>query len=192
MLHLAVKTPSDWARRAVQAMEVVLLDHCHLEKKAASTALTLIFRYPEYPQLAQPLSELAREELEHFELVLKLMEERDIPYTRLKPSPYPGKLMKIVRADEPEKLLDTLLVCAFIEARSCERMGLLSEQLEDLQLKNLYCGLLASEARHHSLYLDMARDLFGRERTDHRLDEVAKHEATVISEMPSEPRLHNR
>ncbi|MBX2810898.1 MAG: tRNA-(ms[2]io[6]A)-hydroxylase [Myxococcales bacterium] len=191
MLHLALHTPLDWPERAVQSMDVILLDHCHLEKKAASTALNLIFRYPEYPQLAKPLSELAREELTHFELMLEHLAERSISYQRLKPSPYPGKLMKCVRLAEPERLLDTLMVCAFIEARSCERMGLLGDVLDDVRLRELYRDLLVSEARHHSLYLDLARLLFGRTKMEARMEEVALYEAEVMREMPKEPRLHN-
>ena len=190
MLHLASTTDPDWALRASQAIRIILLDHCHLEKKAASTALNLIFRYPEYPTLARPLSELAREELLHFELVLGQLEHRGIPYERLRPAPYPGKLMKIVRSDEPERLLDTLLVCAFIEARSCERMRLLADALEEPELAQLYRGLLASEARHHMMYVDLARELFS-ETVDARLKQVAEHEAQVLAEAPKEPRLHN-
>ncbi|MEO1232408.1 MAG: tRNA-(ms[2]io[6]A)-hydroxylase [Myxococcota bacterium] len=184
------ETPADWARRAAESIDVVLLDHCHLEKKAASTALTLIFRYPEHAPLARPLSELAREELEHFELVLSHLEARGVPYARLRPAPYAGKLMTIVRAQEPERLLDTLLVCAFIEARSCERMKCLAEVL-DGELGQMYQDLLASEARHHALYVELARDLFGRSTVDARLPEVAAHEAQVMASAPREPRLHN-
>lgn len=192
MLRLASDTSPDWAERAAAAVDLILLDHCHLEKKAASTALTLVFRYPEYPKLARPLSELAREELTHFELVLEHLERRGVPYERLRPAPYAGKLMGIVRPHEPHRLLDTLLCCAFIEARSCERMQLFAEVLEDRSLQELYRGLLASEARHHALYLELAREAFGREAADARWPEVAKHEAQVIAEAPFEPRLHNR
>lgn len=192
MLHLASATTSDWATRAAEAIDIVLLDHCHLEKKAASTALTLVFRYPEYAGLARPLSELAREELRHFELVLDHLERRGVRYARLRPSPYAGKLMKAVRTREPDRLLDTLLCCALIEARSCERMKLLSEVLPEADLARMYRGLLASEARHHGIYAELARLYFGRDQTELRLAELAKHEAQVLQELPHEPRLHNR
>lgn len=191
MLRLLSETDPDWAQRAAAAIDTVLLDHCHLEKKAASTALTLVFRYPEHPRLARPLSELAREELRHFELVLDHLEKRGVAYGRIRPAPYAGRLMTIVRADEPERLLDTLLVCAFIEARSCERMQRLSEALTDPALADLYRGLLASEARHHGLYIALARDIFGRSKVEERLPEVAAHEVRVIDDAPREPRLHN-
>lgn len=191
MLRLAYETPAEWARRAARDIDVVLLDHCHLEKKAASTALTLIFRYPEHPVLARPLSELAREELEHFEQVLGQLERRGIPYARIRPAPYAGKLLSVVRADEPERLLDTLLCCAFIEARSCERMQLLAGALDDPELRAMYDGLLASEARHHALYVRLAREVFGRPAVEERLGVVAAHEAEVVASGPREPRLHN-
>lgn len=192
MLHLASTTRSDWAGRAARAIDVILLDHCHLEKKAASTALTLVFRYPEHLALARPLSELAREELTHFELVLGQLERRNVAYGRLKPSPYPGKLLSVIRTEEPGRLLDTLLCCSLIEARSCERMKLLAEALDaEPELQRMYRGLLASEARHHNLYVDLARGIFSREEVDGRLEEVARHEAEVIASLPEEPRLHN-
>lgn len=191
VLRLASETGSDWGARAVQAMDEILLDHAHLEKKAAGTAVNLIFRYPDHPSLMTPLSRLAREELAHFEQVLKILERRGVAFTRQRPAPYAGKLMRIVRTEEPHRLLDTLMVCAVIEARSCERMKVLAEHLEDETLRNLYEGLLACEARHHSTYLDLASEIFGREVAVARLAEVAAHEAEVMADAPREPRLHN-
>ena len=191
MLRIASETAPDWGPRAVAAMDEILLDHAHLEKKAAGTAVNLIFRYPDYPALMTPLSRLAREELAHFEQVLKVLERRGVPFTRQRPAPYAGKLMRVVRAEEPERLLDTLMVCAVIEARSCERTKVLAEHLEDAPLKSLYEGLLACEARHHSTYLDLASEIFGRDVAVARLAEVAAHEAEVMADAPTTPRLHN-
>lgn len=191
MLHLASSTDPDWARRAIQAMDVILLDHAHLEKKAAGTAVNLIFRYPQHADFMVPLSRLAREELSHFELVLEIMQARDIPFERLRPAPYAGRLMSIVPVDEPLRLQDTLLCCAVIEARSCERMKLLAEHLEDPELKKLYQGLLACEARHHTTYVDLAARIFPEAQVMARLVEVAAHEAEVLAGAPTEPRLHN-
>jgi tRNA-(ms[2]io[6]A)-hydroxylase len=173
-------------------MDEILLDHCHLEKKAASTALNFIFRYPDQPQLMQPLSELAREELEHFELVLEALNRNGVGYGRIRPSPYAGKLLSVVREREPERLLDGLLCCAFIEARSCERMKLLSESLPEGKLADLYASLLASEARHHRLYLDLAETVTCRSVVRERCAEVGRHEAGVARDLPKTPRLHNR
>ncbi len=191
MLHLFDSTDPDWARRAVLAIDLILLDHAHLEKKAASTALNLIFRYPEHTALIRPLSELAREELEHFEQVLDVLEARGLRFERLRPSPYAAELVSIIRRAEPERLLDTLITCAFIEARSCERMKMLSAHLDEAQLRDLYLSLLASEARHHRTYLDLAESIFGLDIVGARRLEIAEHEASLIRDLPTEPRLHN-
>lgn len=191
MLHLFHETEPGWGARAVAHIDEILLDHAHCEKKAASTAVNLIFRYPNAPQLMRPLSELAREELEHFEQVLGALEARGLTYGRQRPSPYPGKLLSIVREGEPDRLLDTLLCCAYIEARSCERMKLLAGALPEGDLKALYAGLLASEARHHRLYLDLAETLVDRTTLRQRRDEVGRHEAEVVRSLPAQPRLHS-
>ena len=193
MLTLAATTDPAWADRALAHLDVILLDHAHCEKKAASTAINLIFRYQDRPALMAPLSALAREELAHFEEVLAVMERRGIAFGRLDPSPYAASLMSIVRSHEPQRLLDTLLCCALIEARSCERMQILAERLEDEELAKLYRGLLAAEARHHQAYIDLARDvgMFEDDEIRARLGEIAAHEAAVIARAPHEPRLHN-
>ncbi|MGF1510702.1 MAG: tRNA-(ms[2]io[6]A)-hydroxylase [Myxococcota bacterium] len=190
MLHLRVQTPPQWVVAVAPVMDEVLLDHAHLEKKAASTALTLMFRYPGWPALMRPLSELAREELEHFELVLGHLERRGIRFGRQKPGVYPGRLMSVIPETEPDRLLTTLLCCAFIEARSCERMKLLAEGLEDSELAELYRTLLASEARHHRLYLDLARCVSSEEQTRTCLEAVSRHEAEVVRHLPPQARLH--
>lgn len=176
----------------VAEIDTILIDHAHLEKKAASTALTLIFRYPEHPQLLVPLSELAREELRHFELVLGHIRARGGEIKRIRPSPYPGRLLEAVRKGSPRtRLIDTLLCCALIEARSCERMTLVAEALDAGPLKTMYTGLLASEARHHMLYIDLAETIAPSAQVRARLAELAEHEAAVIADPAPEPRLHN-
>ncbi len=190
MLHLASETRSDWIDEVRADIDTVLLDHAHCEKKAASTAMNLIFRYADKTVLLRPLSELAREELEHFELMLGVLEARGVAFDRLRPSPYAGRLLKAVRPDEPERLLDTLLCCSLIEARSCERMKILGDELDDPELAALYRSLLASEARHHTLYTDLAAALYGRETVKPRLAELALHEAQVLEEKSFMTRMH--
>jgi len=172
-------------------MDTVLLDHAHCEKKAASTAVNLIFRYPDKAELLVPLSQLAREELEHFERVLGLIRQRGGEYRRLSPSPYAGRLHQGVRKAEPGRLVDTLVACAFIEARSCERMKLLAENLEDEELARLYRSLLASEARHHQAYLDLAANYCTREHLRERIEALGEHEAGAVVAEVDEVRLHN-
>ncbi|MCS6911928.1 MAG: tRNA-(ms[2]io[6]A)-hydroxylase [Myxococcales bacterium] len=197
MLHLAVPTAPDWVDRALANLNDILLDHAHCEKRAAATAVGLIFRYPEHPGLMGPLSRLAREELAHFEEVLAHLSARGLAFRRLPPSPYAGALVRIVRTSEPHKAVDTLLCCALIEARSCERMQLLAAALERRQMEpelcRLYRGLLQAEARHHQAYLELALslNLLPAARVRARLAEIAEHEAQVLASTPREPRLHN-
>lgn len=191
MLKLATETPPGWAERAVAAMDEVLLDHAHCEKKAAGFAVTMIFQYPQQPALMAPLSELAREELGHFEQVLGHLAARGVRFERQKPSPYAGRLRQLVRKHEPDRLLDLLLCCAVIEARSCERLGLLADALGSDPLANFYRGLRAAEARHHGLYVDLACQSAGRAEAEARLDAFTEHEAKVLAAAPTDPRLHN-
>ena len=163
-------------------MDEILLDHAHCEKKAASTALSLIFRYPDLDALLRPLSELAREELRHFEMCLDRLKERGVPFRRLRPSRYASRLRDACREQEPERLLDTLLCCSLIEARSCERMKLLAEVIEDEDLAAFYRGLLASEARHHTMYVRLARQYYEEDEVAARLRILAEHEAKVLLE----------
>ncbi len=195
MLGLASVTGPEWTERALGSLDEVLLDHVHCEKKAASTAVNLIFRYAHHPMLMEPLSALAREELAHFEEMLRALAERDIPFRRVHPSAYAARLMGGCRDTEPGRLLDTLLCCALIEARSCERMQLLADALPaagEPELATLYRGLLAAEARHHATYQDLARatDLFSADEIRLRAAELAQHEARVLAALPPEPRLH--
>jgi tRNA 2-(methylsulfanyl)-N6-isopentenyladenosine37 hydroxylase len=192
MLHLAAPTRPEWATEALLHLPTVLMDHAHCEKKAASTAINLIFRYVDRTELVAPLSALAREELLHFEQVLELLAARGMPFGRLEPSPYAGRLMAAARKEEPHRLLDTLLCCALIEARSTERMMLLGEVLRpvDPELADLYDGLLKSEARHFATYVDLARRLYPADEVSTRLTELAAHEARVLESPGAEPRLH--
>ena len=191
MLNLQTPTDPRWLDLALASIDAVLLDHAHCEKKAASMALSLIFKYPDHTPLVLPLSHLAREELTHFELVVDHLRQRGLEFERQKPSPYAGRLMAIVRPDEPGRLLDTLLCCALIEARSCERMKLLAESLPDARLAELYRGLLTSEARHHTLFVELARTVGSPEVVRDRLLAIAAHEATLLAEPSETPRMHS-
>jgi tRNA-(ms[2]io[6]A)-hydroxylase len=191
VLRLRSETAPGWGRFAAAHLSEVLVDHAHCEKKAAGAAVNLIFRYPEHPSLQAPLAALAREELGHFEAVLAQLERLGIDFGRQRPSPYGGRLHGIVRKDEPDRLLDLLLCCAAIEARSCERLGLLAGVLGDAPLRSLYTDLLAAEARHHALYVELAAGLFEGDRVRERLDAILVHEAEVLGEVPPDlARIH--
>ena len=188
MLSLRSATDEAWLRRALAHLDEILVDHAHCEKKAASTAVSLLFRYADREPLLAPLSRLAREELAHFEEVLAALVARGIRFRHQVPSPYATQLLRAVRPREPERLLDTLLCSALIEARSCERMRLLAGALGDDALAALYRGLLAAEARHHETYVELATAVAPDART--RLRELALHEAAVLASTPPIARLH--
>jgi tRNA-(ms[2]io[6]A)-hydroxylase len=190
VLHLAVATDPSWAAYALSHLEDVLIDHAHCEKKAASTALSVVFRYPEREALLVPLARLAREELAHFEDVLARLGERGIAFRHQVPSPYASELMRAVRSSEPDRLLDTLLCMGLIEARSCERLGLLADALADASLAAFYRGLLASEARHHRTYLALAAAVAPAATVEERVAVLAAHEARVLPSRDHLPRLH--
>ena len=162
---LKAATPRAWVDAALADLPTLLVDHANCEKKAASTAMALIFAYPEDRALSVALSRLAREELKHFEQVERLMKKLDVPYQRMKPGRYASELRKLVRTHEPKRKLDLMIVHALIEARSCERFRLLAKRLPE-QVRDLYEQLERSEARHFELYLDFAEREFeaGRDR----------------------------
>ncbi len=190
MLHLASETSADWLPRARAHLDEVLLDHAHCEKKAAGAAIKLLFSYPHYRFLQEPLAELAREELDHFQQILRELDAREIRYHTLKPSPYGMALHALTRRDEPDRLVDTLLISALIEARSCERFQILAAGLRDVALVSLYESLLASEARHHGIYVDLAAQLIDRKSVEARLAELAQAEAEIVSAPCDWVRLH--
>jgi tRNA-(ms[2]io[6]A)-hydroxylase len=191
MLNLAAPTHPRWLERVRAHLDDVLLDHAHCEKKAAGAAIKLLFAYPQYPFMQAPLSALAREELEHFDAVQALLAKRGVRYRSQSPSEYGARLHAHVRGGEPERALDVLLVGALIEARSCERFKLLAEGLEDRELAAFYAELLASEARHHGLYVRLARELAGEAEANARLEVLARAEAEILAEPGPRPRLHS-
>ena len=160
---LLVATPEAWLQEAVRQRDLLVVDHANCEKKAASTALALMFTYAEDERLTLQLSRLAREELRHFEQVRKVARDLGIRFVRLGPGRYAEQLRKAVRKSEPQRQLDVLLVGALIEARSCERFHALAPCIGE-PLGSFFAGLEAAEARHQSLYLDFANAQ--AERTD--------------------------
>jgi tRNA-(ms[2]io[6]A)-hydroxylase len=155
MAFLPCRTPQAWIEEAVRQEEVLLLNHCYLEQCAARNAMQLMFRRPDKPDLLSRMSKLAREELRHFEKVHELLTRRGYVYKILKPSRYAGLLNAEVRKREPGQLVDSLIVGAFIEARSCERFASLAPRM-DKEIALFFRSLLKSEARHFRDYLDLA------------------------------------
>lgn len=186
---LKCATPHKWIEKAVQEQDLLLLDHAHCEKKAAATALTMIARYPQHTELVEKLSRLAREELRHFEQVITFLKKRNVAYVNIPASRYASSLFKRARTHEPVKLIDCLIIGAFVEARSCERFGKIAPHLPE-ELSKFYFGLLASEARHHELYLNFAKK-FSAEDISKRIEFFGDIEAELISTPDPQFRFHS-
>ncbi|WGV25004.1 tRNA-(ms[2]io[6]A)-hydroxylase [Halotia branconii] len=189
----ALKQPTSdaWVKQAIANLDIILLDHSHCERKAAGVALNLMFRYPSNTKMVRELTAIAREELEHFELVNQWLERRNIPLAPLPPPPYGAGLRAAVRPQEPHRFLDSLLVTGLIEARSHERLGLLATHCPEPELTKFYRGLMASEARHFGTYWVLADTYFDREVVIQRLDELATVESELLVNLYSEPRIHS-
>ena len=184
-------TSMTWVEQAIANLDTILLDHSHCERKAAGVAINLMFRYPSYHKLIRQLTAIAKEELEHFEQVNQWLEKRNIPLAPLNSPPYGAKLKAQIRHQEPERLLDSLLVSALIEARSHERLGLLGEYCPEPELAKFYRGLMASEARHYGMYWLLANNYFDREIVDKRLTEIAVVESEILAVLHPQPRIHS-
>lgn len=191
MLHLKSKTKERWLQQVDENLPEVLIDHAHCEKKAAGTALNLIFAYVENEELCREMTEIVNEELEHFHMVLDLLKRREIPFKRLKPSAYGRMLNDLVRKQEPQRAVDRLLVAGLIEARSCERFQSLAEHVEDAELSEFYQSLFESEARHHSTYTRLAYHFASKEEVAARLEELYAAEAQILEEGEAMPRMHS-
>jgi tRNA-(ms[2]io[6]A)-hydroxylase len=187
---LRAPTPRAWVEAASRDVPSLLVDHSNCEKKAASTALALIFAYPEDRALNIALSRLAREELKHFEQVERLMKRLDVPHKRMTPGRYASELRKQVRSHEPKRKLDLMIVHALIEARSCERFRLLAKKLP-AEARDLYEQLERSEARHFEIYLEFAEREFPAEEIAERLAIIAAREAELATSPDTELRFHS-
>ena len=180
-----------WIEQAIANLDLVLLDHSHCERKAAGVAINLMFRYPSHQKLVRQLTAIAREELEHFELVNQWLEKRNIPLAPLNSPPYFTKLKSQVRHAEPDRLVDSLLLSAIIEARSHERLGLIGEHCPDPELGKFYRSLMASEARHYGIYWVLAEHYSDRPTVEQRLAELGEYESNILSTLHPEPRVHS-
>ncbi|MGB0560723.1 MAG: tRNA-(ms[2]io[6]A)-hydroxylase [Spirulinaceae cyanobacterium] len=184
-------TSQAWVAQAIAHLDTILLDHSHCERKAAACALNLMFRYPARGELITKLTAIAKEELEHFEQVNAWLARRGVPLAPLNAPPYGSRLKQLVRRAEPERLLDSLLMAALIEARSHERLGLLGQHCPEPELAAFYRGLMASEARHYGVYWLLADTYFERATVMARLEEMAIAESEILESLHPEPRIHS-
>jgi tRNA-(ms[2]io[6]A)-hydroxylase len=194
---IGTRTPMSWLDAAVSQRDIVLIDHANCEKKAAATAVNLMFRYPDRGDLLDRMSCLAREELLHFEQVREHMAGLGIGWRPLSASRYASGLRKQVATSEPDRLADTLIAGAFIEARSCERFIGLAERVDGLEewgtMARYYRFLLASESRHFQDYLTLARDAFegSEEEFNARVETFRVLEKSLIASADQDFRFHS-
>ena len=189
--YLSSETSDEWIKLAISNPLEILIDHAHCERKAAGFAIQLMFRYPSEQDLAEVLSPIAREELEHFEKIMYFLKDLGHGLRTLKPPPYGTELTKSIRKDEPNRMLDSFLIAGLIEARSHERLSLLALNSENESFKVLYQSLLESEARHFGIYWKLAKTKFSRNKTFKRLEELSKIESDILSQTYYEPRIHS-
>lgn len=191
---LGCATPEAWLDRALTHLDILLIDHAHCEKKAASTALNLLFRYVDKRELLFKLSQLAREEMLHFEQVLEMMDAHGVHYGHLSPARYAQGLRQHIRPKEPEKLVDTLIIGALIEARSCERFDALAPRLlarpDTADIGKYYVFLLKSESRHYEDYLALARE-YSPVPIEERIGFFREVERELIQSPDTEFRFHS-
>ncbi len=191
MLNLKSNTAERWLAQVDADVPSVLIDHAHCEKKAAGTAMSLMFAFPGRADLCRELADIVVEELDHFRQVLDLLDSRSIALRSQRPSNYGRQLGELVRPQDPGRGVDRMLIASLIEARSCERFALLRDHVADRQLAEFYGSLFESEARHHSTYVRMAR-LFGPDEViDARLEELAAAEAAIIERGDDVARMHS-
>lgn len=191
MLNLQSASSSRWLAQVDESLDEILIDHAHCEHKAAATAMSLMGSYVENRELCREMTTIVDEELEHFHLVLDLLERREIPFRKLQAGHYGRELNTLVRPHEPDRAIDRLLVASLIEARSCERFRLLAEHVADAELAEFYRSLFESEARHHTTYVRLAK-LYGTEASVKvRLEELSAQESEIIDRGNSLPRMHS-
>lgn len=189
-LPLRAATPPVWIEKVLEDFPAFLQDHALCEKKAAASAMAMVGRYQDKEVLVEPLICLAKEELQHFHEVYRLLHKRGIPLGTNDKDPYVGALLKHARHGDAEHFLDRLIIAALIEARSCERFCLLAEGLNDEDMRAYYARLSREEAGHHMIFLRIARFYFDEEIVQKRLEELLDIEAEAMLNTPLRAAVH--
>jgi tRNA-(ms[2]io[6]A)-hydroxylase len=192
MLGLKLPTDPRWANIAEKNLEEILTDHAYCEQKAASTAISLIVKYPEKSELVDKMTALAREEMGHFQMVHNRIIQRGLSLGRERKDEYVNQLNTFFQktSDRELRLVQKLLICALIEARSCERFRVLSENLEDKELAEFYHTLMISEANHYTLFIKFARTYYDRTKVDEMWEALLVFEAEVMASLGTSERIH--
>lgn len=192
MFRLELPTDPRWVNIAKMNVEDILTDHAYCEQKAATTALSLILKYYDYPEIVSKMSELVQEEMEHFKKVHEFILKRGYRLGKNQKDEYVNRLQSkiIIGGNRHQQLMDSLLLAALIEARSCERFKLLSEQIQDKELALFYRELMESEAAHYTMFITLARENVGREIVDNRWYEILKIESEIMKSLSNDNRIH--
>ena len=190
MLRLRMTTPSEWLTTVLGDLDTFLMDHAACERKASAMAMSLVAHYPDKDELVREMCDLAIEEMDHFRQVIGLLQKRGVHLGPDEKDPYVGALTKGVRKGTDAYFLDRLLVAGIVEARGCERFGILADGLPEGPLKSFYEEITRAEARHHGLFVRLARSYFSDESVDERLDEWLDREADIIRALPIRVALH--
>ncbi|MCU0437271.1 MAG: tRNA-(ms[2]io[6]A)-hydroxylase [Raineya sp.] len=182
MLGLQLPTDPRWVNLAEKTIAEILIDHAYCEQKAASSCISLIINYPDREKLVEVLTPVVAEEWGHFERVMEKMKERNIPFGRKRKDEYVEKLISISKkgGSKEQQLVEQLLINAIIEARSCERFKMLSQNIDDDDLKKFYYELMVSEAGHYVNFVDLAKEYMPEEYVKTRLNDLLEQEAEIM------------
>ena len=191
MFKLRLLTDPRWANIAEGNLEEILTDHAWCEQKATTNAITILTMCPEYPEIVTELLKIAQEELEHFQMVHEIIKKRGYEFGRERKDDYVGQLFKfIVQGTRKEYIIDRMLFAAMIEARSCERFRVLTENIKDEELKTFYKDLMISEAGHYTTFIGFARQLGDVEKVNARWEEWLDYEAEIIKSYGKKETIH--
>ena len=192
MLDLRFKTPNEWLAAVFADFDAFLLDHAACERKAAATGMSFVVRYPDKSELIEPMIEFAREELEHFQIMYRVVHARGLVLADDYKDPYVNALRSQVRSGGPGALLDKLLVAGIVEARGCERLFIVAEALKERgsALAETYLELGRAEARHHGLFFRLARAYFDESEIDERAATLLDYEAELVRRLPHRAAVH--
>ncbi|MCH7599060.1 MAG: tRNA-(ms[2]io[6]A)-hydroxylase [Myxococcales bacterium] len=190
MIRLRVSTPPRWLDAVLEDFDAFLLDHAAAERKASAVALSLISHYPDRERLVAAMMDLAREELEHFYQVYRQLIARGLTLAKDRKDAYVRELRGQIRSGSDDYFLDRLLVAGIVEARGCERFGLIADALSDPALAKFYRGITDSEARHKDVFIDLAQTYFPAVRIDPRLDALLDAEASIVDRLEIRAALH--
>jgi tRNA-(ms[2]io[6]A)-hydroxylase len=188
--RLRFVTPQSWVDAVLNDFDLFLNDHAQAEKKASGMAMSMLSHYPDKPELVSAMVELSIEELAHFREVIKIMQARGLQLGKDEKDPYINQIRGHLRKEKQDYMLDRLLTASIIEARGCERFGLIAEHQTDSEMQKFYQLITESEAKHHLLFIDLAKLYFSENVISTRLDELLDIEAQIVESLPIRAALH--